>query len=312
MNQKPRPEDVVRACRAHRRQYGWQSELLAEDAPSVGRVSFVSAEASAFFVATRGWRGSDAEWHVDDPFGIGESTRLRRQIEERFDTNEALRKWLAPVAGGDVADNDLASLHIRAKWDVETRVSSTLVHRLPQLGERLVAMQRAVLEVELDASPADKWDDVAVKAQKAAERALLEITNAWAPRARLSRFDFKTNEQLLATIAGDLGFTAPLPASLIKVKTGKIHAAMEWGGGLRPLALLGLLGTPGCPEHPYVQAAAKAPDLLHRIDALARVRDEAGHEFRATRNKGLNHAAFQAEVRQGVETVFDLVQHLCS
>ena len=60
--------------------------------------------------------------------------------------------------------------------------------------------------------------DVGVKAQKAVERVLLEVTERWTPRTRLSRSDFRANEQLLASIARDLGFLQP-PGVVTKAAT---------------------------------------------------------------------------------------------
>ncbi len=304
---QPRPEDVLRAVRAHRRQHSWEDEPIAEEAPPVQRVSFVSEDPVACLLAARAWRAAAGEWRTDDPFGIGESLRLRRWIEERLDARPDLRRWLGPVAGGDAEAPDLASLAQRAAWEVEERLTIAVRQR-PVLRERLVAMQRALLETALDGCPDDKWDDVALKAQRAAERLFLEVCEAHPARSRLTQ-DPACNEALLAELAAAAGFDAPLPPTLLRVKSGKVvHAAREGSGSLRPLILLALLGTAGSPEHPLARAARVEPRLLHHLDALAGTRDRAAHEASPDGRGSLQDRRRSA--REGVELVLSAVKLL--
>jgi hypothetical protein len=298
--QQPRPEDVLRAVRAHRRHHAWEDEPVAADAPVVQRVSFVSELPTACLLAVRTWLAAPGEWRVDDPFGIGDSVRLRRWIEERLDDDHGLHDWLAPVAGGDPEATDPVSLAQAAAWEIETALTIAIRERRA-FHERLVAMQRALKEAEVDGSPADKWDDVAVKAQRAAERLFLELCNAHSPRTRLTQ-DRDCNMALVDQLAAAAGFEAPLPPSLSRVRGGKIeHAAREGSGSLRPLVLLALLGTAGFPEHPLARAARAEPRLLHRLDALASTRDRAAHEGPSHVRRALSER--HQPIREGVETV---------
>lgn len=305
---RPLAEEVLRAARTHRLQLDREERPVTADSPALQRISFVLEEPTSCLLAVRVWLPLAGDWQVDDPFGVGESLRLRRWIEERNRTDMALRDYLEPFLGVDPDATDVASLARRAERLVEERLSMGL--RLPpELQERLVTMQRALLETELDNCPPDKWDDVAVKAQRAAERALLEVKDAHPPTAQLAK-DETFNEMLLEELARALGFEVPLPPSLIRVRRGKIVHAFEHGSGsLRALLLLALFGTAGVSEHPLARAARVDPRLLHRLDDLATTRDRSAHEG-VDAKAPLHHR--RQWIRDGVETVFSTVKLLFS
>jgi hypothetical protein len=173
--------------------------------------------------------------------------------------------------------------------------------------ERLVAMQRAWLEASLDDAPADKWDDVLVKAQRAAERALRVAHEPWCAVTPplfmdLAESDKALNQQLLDAIAGELGFSTPLPPTLASVRRGKVqHAEDSGSGSLRPLVVLALLSAGRDRAHPLHRAARRHVDLLERLDRLAQARDRAAHD---------NNAPPSRTVERHRETVFLLVETL--
>lgn len=301
---QPRKEDILRAVRAHRRHLDWHDSPDAADAPRLRRVSFVEEQPAAHLLAARAFADPGKDWQVDDPFGIGESPRLRRWIEGRLDVHPGLRAWLAPVAGGAEESADLQAVFRRAEWAVEEKLTLAIRSRT-MLYERLVAMQRALLETELPDCPEDKWDDVALKAQRVVERLLLDLRDRHPPRVALADTP-AANEALLEGLARAAGFETPLPDSLVRVRRGKVQHALEHGSGsLRPLLLTALLGTGGG-AHPFVSAARERPDLLHRLNELASLRDEAGHESR--RRDGERPERRRERTRNAVETVFSAVK----
>ncbi|HEX5749775.1 MAG TPA: hypothetical protein VFZ09_26325 [Archangium sp.] len=307
---RPRAEDIIKAVRLHRKQYAWEeNEPEASDAPHVRRVSLVSESPTPYLLAVRAWRDARGDWHMDDPFGIGDSPRLRRWVEGRFDVQSGLRPWIAAIAGGDPASEDFRALTEKATWDVEERLTLAIRTR-DMLFDRLVAMQRTLLEAGLDGSPHDKWDDVAVKAQRAAERLFQELCLAHPRRTRLSNA-IAMNELLIQQLAADTGFQTPLPPSLARVRAGKVeHADRSGSGSLRPLLVLALLGTPGVAKHPLARAANQVPDLLHRLDALAAIRDKAAHEGTERQRPTLTSREWPEQIRECVETVYLAVRHL--
>jgi hypothetical protein len=307
---RPRAEDIIKAVRLHRKQHAWEeNEPEAADAPHVRRVSFVSEAPTPYLLAVRAWRDSRGDWHMDDPFGIGDSPRLRRWVEERFDVQPGLRQRLAVIASGDPESEDFKALTDKAAWEVEERLTLAIRTR-GVLFDRLVAMQRTLLEAGLDEAPVDKWDDVAVKAQRATERLLQDICLAYPRHTRLSK-SIEMNELLIQQIAADMGFQTPLPPSLVRVRAGKVeHAAQAGSGSLRPLLVLALLGTPGVAKHPLAHAAKQAPDLLHRLDALATIRDKAAHEATEQQRPTLAPRRWPERIQECVETVYLAVRNL--
>jgi hypothetical protein len=286
---RPSPADVLNAARHHRRQRSYDNIDDERDPPQLQRVSFIDDRPQPYMVALRVRRHDSGDWMVDDPFSRSEAIDLRTRLEERLDKHNGLRPWLASLVGADPNEPTLGQLQIDAAWRVEERL--TLNIRSHQgMYERLVAMQRALLEAESPDSPSDKWDDVLVKAQRVVER-MLHIIYQEHCIANVSLFDKlahsdkEYNRCLLDTIAADLGFDAPLPATLSSVRRGKVqHAEQGGSGSLRPLVVLGLLCADLSEEHPFRHAGRTARDLLQRLDELATARDRAAHDGADTRS----------------------------
>jgi hypothetical protein len=276
----PTARDVLHAVRRHRRRRNQSDEPAA---PHLHRVSFVDERPQPYLLALRVYRHPSGDWTVDEPFGPGEALELRSRLEERLDLDAGLRTWLKPLVGGDVTTPTLAQLQKEAEWNVEERLTLAIRQHEP-VYERLVATWRARLEADLDGAPADKWDDIVIKAQRAAERTLRTIHDPWRAASpplysELAEADKLFNQQLLDAIAGELGLTTPLPPTLTAVRRGKVqHAEDSVRGSLRPLLVLALLAAGRDPEHPLRRAAPRHPDLLARLDALAQARDRAAHD----------------------------------
>lgn len=280
---RPRAHAVLRAAWRHRRQRRRDELDDDRDVPWLDRVSFVDDRPQPYLLALRARRHASGDWMVDDPFGHGEASDLRASLEARLDLHAGLRRWLAPLVGADPAAPALGPLQAEASWAVEERLTLA-IRQHEALRDRLVAMQRALLEAALGDAPRDKWDDVLVKAQRAVERALASAHDPYrdarpALITRLARSDRELNRQHLDAIAGDLGFQAPLPATLSSVRRGKVeHAEQRVSGSLRPLLVLALLAADRHEDHPLRRAARAHPDLLHRLDELATARDRAAHD----------------------------------
>ncbi len=279
----PSTRDILRAARRHRRQREFDEMDDERDVPRLQRVSFVDDRAQPYFLAVRARCHDSGDWMVDDPFGHGEAVELRARLEERLDSQPGLRRWLAPLIGGDSGVQTLVQLQEKAVWEVEDRLTFA-IRQHDMVRERLVAMQRALLEAESDKAPRDKFDDVLVKAQRAVERALYTVHQEYSDTsqslsAKLTKSDKEFNRRLLDAMAAELGFKTPLPATLSSVQSGKVYSAERWNkGGLRSLLLLCLLCADQNKAHPLCKIGATSPDLLHRIDALATARDQAAHD----------------------------------
>ncbi|MCB9609590.1 MAG: hypothetical protein H6716_23565 [Polyangiaceae bacterium] len=305
---RPGPRDVLRVARLHRRQRQYHHDEIDDDrdVPRLQRVSFVDDSPQALLLALRVRRHDSGDWMVDDPFGHGEAVDLRARLEERLDSHNGLRPWLAPLIGSDPEAPTLGHLQAEAIWKVEERLTIAIrQHEATQ--ERLVAMQRALLEAQSCDAPLDKWDDVLVKAQRAVERALRVVYERYRSSPpplfhKLAESNKAFNRDLLDAIAADLSFQSPLPETLSSVRRGKVQYAEDRGGGsLRPLVILGLLCADRDDEHPLCRAAAASPDLLHRLDELATARDRAAHDGAKT---------WPDKVERHVDTAYAAVEAL--
>lgn len=303
---RPSARDVLRAARRHRRQRDYDDVDDDRDVPRLQRVSFVDDRPQPYLLALRVRRHDSGDWMVDDPFGHGEAIDLRARLEERLDSHNGLRQWLAPLVGSDPTAPTLGHLQAEATWKVEERLTLA-VRQFDAVRERLVAMHRALLEAESQDAPLDKWDDVLVKAQRAVERVLHIVHRDHRDRgpplsSKLTYSDREYNRRLLDAVAADLGFHSPLPETLSSVRRGKVQNAEQGGGGsLRPLVVLGLLCADRDEEHPFRRAGRTAPDLLHRLDALATARDRAAHDGAAT---------WPQKVQRHVDTAYAAVEAL--
>lgn len=303
---RPDARDVLRAARRHRKQRDYDDLDDERDVPSLQRVSFIDERPQPHFIALRARRHDSGDWMVDDPFGHGEAVDLRARLEERFDSHARLRDWLSPLIGADPDAPTLGHLQIDAAWKVEERLTLA-IRQHDAVFERLVAMQRALLEAMSQDAPLDKWNDVLVKGQRAVERALHTIYRSHRDASRslfpvLADSDKEYNRRLLDTMAAAMGFNAPLPVTLSSVRRGKVqHAEQSGGGSLRPLVVLMLLCADRENEHPLRHAGKTTADLLHRLDALATARDRAAHDGAATSPD---------QVQRHVETAYVAVEAL--
>ncbi len=303
---RPSATEVLRAARRHRRQRDVDDIDDERDVPRLQRVSFVDDQPAPYLLALRVRRHESGDWMVDDPFGHGEAIELRARLEERLDTHNGLRSWLAPLLAADSTAPTLADLQAEATWKVEERLTLT-IRQYDDVRQRLVAMQRALLEAQSQDAPPDKWDDVLVKAQRAVERALYMVyrqhRNAReALFSQLAQSDKDFNRGLLDAVAADLGFRAPLPVTLSSVRRGKVQNAEQGGGGsLRPWLVLGLLCADRDEEHPLRRAGRTTPELLHRLDELATARDRAAHD---------GAASWPQKVQRHVDTAYTAIEAL--
>ena len=301
---QPDARDVLRVARRTRRQRALEDD--ARDVPRLQRVSFVDERPQPYWLAVCVRRHESGDWMVNDPFGPGESIELRAQIDAVLDRHQELRRRISRLIGDDSGSPSLTQLQAQAKFDIEERLTLAIRQHEP-VHERLVAMQRAWLEASLDGAPGDKWDDVLVKAQRAAERILRIVHEPWRDVApplfmELAESDKAFNQQLLDKIASELGFTTPLPSTLASVRRGKVQHAEDRGhGSLRPLVVLALLGAGRDLAHPLHRAARRHIDLLERLDRLAQARDRVAHDSDGPPSR---------TVERHRETVFLLVETL--
>ncbi|MCK6504436.1 hypothetical protein L6R53_13715 [Myxococcota bacterium] len=277
---RPSARDVLRAARRHRRQRDYDEVDDDRDVPRLQRVSFVDDRPQPYLLALRVRRHDSGDWMVDDPFGPDEAIDLRARLEERLDSQQGLRTWLAPLVGSDPTAPTLEHLQAEATWKVEERLTLA-IRKFDSVMERLVAMQRALLEAESYDAPPDKWDDVLVKAQRAVERAFRLLHRPYEGRSPSFAWELKRPARHVKAYVEEsatvVGFER-VPLRMLSIARNQIADAERGRGSLRSLVILSVLAARWDEDHPLRRAAVSAPHLLERLDALATARNDVAHD----------------------------------
>lgn len=327
IKKQPSSSEILQAVRKHSKALRYQNSEDRDDdddawnfeqVPDLKRISFVEEEPIPIWLSTFIYlpenEFTSTSWNICDPFGLGDSHRLRRKLEIQINKNSNLRgvQKLIQEMTGEYADesgtdfNDFMQIiNEEAEFIVEDKLTLD-IRKWDSLFDDLVAMERSHIQAKnLDNQKYlfDKLDDILIKAQKTIERLFLIIREEYPTNDNwkiISQNDRKHNKSILNGIADKLGFDIPLPNSLLYVKWGKIKSASDYGeGSLRSHLLTALLTARNDSNHPLYLVAQKAPDMLIKLNTLAELRDKSGHST--------NQQLEILEVSQQVSTVYDFV-----
>jgi hypothetical protein len=313
----PEPADILRVTRRHQRALSFASapmeedgeeETLAAASVDIDRVSMIDERPQAVFLATFLYvprePGMAGTWHACDPFGLGDSARLRKSVERRMERDKGLRSYVSRLLGGSPGEDTEALLDrlqsLRARAEVEVLGHLPLEARRQDLHEPLVDMECARLEVEeLGARcTAQKLREALLAVRRVMEAVFEEMRRqhptdgVWRPLAT----DQAYNRGIYEATARALGLEVPLPRALAAVKQDKVRGVSGQGGAwqLRPMVVAALLAARSDTRHPLRRAARQQPRLLHELDDIS---DKAG-------------TAIHGRARQQLEPglVIDMVQ----
>lgn len=327
IKKQPSPSEILQAVRKHSKALRYKNSEDRDDdedawnfeqVPDLKRISFVEEEPIPVWLSTFIYlpenEFTSTSWNICDPFGLGDSPRLRRKLEIQIKKNSTLKgvQKLIQEMIGEYADesgtnfNDLIQIiNEEAELTVEDKLTLD-IRKWDGLFDDLVAMERSHIQAKnLDNQKylADKLDDILIKAQKTIERLFLIIREEYPTNDNwkiISQNDRKHNKSILNGIADKLGFDIPLPNSLLYVKQGKIRSASDYGeGSLRCHLLAALLTARNDSNHPLYLVAQKAPDILIRLNTLAELRDKSGHST--------SQQLELSNVSQQISTVYDFV-----
>jgi len=328
MQVQPSTQDILQAISKHGKasRYHQAYEDLDDDdwsfkqVPNLKRISFIEAEPTPVWLATFIYAPEDSYnttiWNICDPFGLGDSPWLRRKLESQIKKNPSFQ-WMNKLLSQliDIPENSQETVNSphdflqMAEEDAMLKVETKLtrkIHSWKNIFDSLVLMEISYIEAEFLDKPSrkkDKLDDVIIKAQKAIETVLLSIREAHPTDSSwqvLSGTDREYNRNLFNGLAMKLGFTTPLPYTLVDVKLGKIRASADSGtGSLRSHLLAALLTIRYNNQHPLYLLAQKSPDILTHLDKLAEIRDRSSHSS--------NQQLESSTVLQQISTVYDFI-----
>lgn len=337
----PNAAAIVQAVSLHRKGLRYREGNDHDDEPvgsyvasnvQIGRVSFVEEKPQPVFLLTYLYvpeSGADAtDWHASDPFGIGQSARLRRRVEAVMHDDPGLFGVVDQLvgetlhAGYEDQQRWLESIQLKAGLEIDRRL--TVGFRTHSVFEQMLELEAARQEMRSlgGECPARKVNEVLRAGSKVLEAVFAWIANLhplgdiW-KRVYVLRFDrcvgrqnwFPQRHQEIytATYTGaftSLGFAAPIPTRFLKVRPGKIEFVSRPGNhwSLTALVTATALLAQRDPTHPIARAASIAPHLLIDIETVAAAGGEAGHA-------NANAVAPQL-AEQHVDKVYDVVSVL--
>jgi hypothetical protein len=273
----------------------------------ISRVSFVEDEPQAVFLLTYLYvPESDAgatDWYACDPFGLGQSVRLRRRVEAVMHDVSGLFNVVDRLVGATLHSGYedqqrwLEAIRLQASLEIDRRL--TVNFRTHSAYDQVLELESARQEMRSLGRdcPDRKINEVLRAGVKVLEAVFSSIAvthplgDIW-KRVYVSRVDRRTGGQYLAqqqdgrvcraTYEGafrSLGFAAPIPEALLNVKPGQVRSVSEYRESwrLRPLVTATALLAQRDLTHPLARAAARSPDLLRAIDAIASAGGGAGH-----------------------------------
>ena len=313
----PSAAAVVQAVAQHRRGLRFkdadddgEDEALGSFVASgvqISRVSFVEEEPQAVFLLTYLYvPESDAgvtDWYACDPFGFGQSVRLRRRVEAVMHDDSGLFNVVNQLVGETLhtgyeeQQRWLETIQLQAGLEIDRRL--TVSFRTHGAFEQMLELESARQEMRTLGRdcPDRKVKEVLRAGVKVLEAAfssfaiLHPLGGVW-ERVYVSRVERSTGKQCLkpqndpsiyrATYEGafrSLGFEAPIPSALLNVKPGQVRSVADYGDSwrLRPLVTATALLAQRDPTHPLARTAARSPGLLGIIDEIATVGGGAGH-----------------------------------
>lgn len=315
---RPAPASVVAAVSWHRQglRYADNPSTWNDDddvsgfsasGAHIDRVSFVEENPAPVYLMTYLYLPDRSEggfdWYACDPFGLGASIRLRRQVEQVMQEIPPLYAVVNRLVGRGVHDGLeqqkrwVEQLQTSAALEVERRLTVNI--RAHEAFEQILNMEFARQEVSLlgNDCPDSKLREALRACVKVLEAVFGAITSrfplgdVW-KRVYVSRINRSTGEKYLAqqedrdmiaaayrSAACAVGFEEPIPDSLLNVRPGHIRSVAEYGEHwrLRPLVCAHILAAQSDISHPLRTAARRSPLLLEAIEQVASRGGMAGH-----------------------------------
>ena len=338
----PSSKAIVEAVTRHRRGLRFNDADDTDEEPigefdatgvHIRRVSFVEETPQPVFLTTYAYvPESDSgamDWYVCDPFGLGQSVRLRRGVEQVMHDEvpalyEVVNKLIGRSLQGGYEEHRrwLDTLHLQAGLEVDRRLTVNI--RSHAAFDQLIAMESARQEVRAlgPECPDRKINDVLRAGVKVLESVFASMATAhpfgdiW-QRVYVERIDRRTGNKrlmqqsdtaLLAELYDSafrrVGFSDPIPRAFLNAKPGHIRSVAEFGKhwGLRRLVTATVLLADRERSHPLRNVARRSPMLLNQIDEIADLGGGAGHAG------GTN--ATVADTEEHIDRVYHVVSKL--
>ena len=337
----PTPAEVVQAVAQHRKGLRFMDADDTDDEAlgtfvasgvQISMVSFVEEKPQLFSLMTYLYvpKSSDGamDWCACDPFGLGQSVRLRRRVKAKMykdpDLFGVVKSLFGQTLHASYEDQQrwLEAVQHQAGLEIDRRL--TIDFRNHAGFEQVLEMEAARQEMQMPGrdSLGRKINETLRAGSKVLEVMFSSLTvehplGAVWKRVYVSRVDRQTGKQCFvpqqdsgvysATYEGafrSLGFAAPIPDALLNVKPGQIKSVSKYNDSwrLRPLVVATALVAQRDPSHPLARAAVRSTGLLVAIDEIATAGGRAGHAH--------SHSLSVEDAEQHVDKVYDVVSTL--
>ncbi|MGI0480066.1 hypothetical protein ACN4EE_04670 [Geminocystis sp. CENA526] len=324
---KPNPRDILRAIKIHNQtlthrhqkndietnEQSWHFDKL----PELNRISFIEEQPQPVWLATFIYTPelnfdefTENHWQICDPFGLGDSPWLYRQINKCLKKQDdfPLQKPIESLLNKTEKQKETPTEY--QEWikyfneiainTVENKLSLAIT-KWESLYQGLITIETINQEIDqfkqekyspyAQYSFDDKLKDLIVKCQKILENLFLIIAVQYPTNEcwkLLDDQDKEYNQILLEKVVETIGFKPlnpesknhliKLPRSLLSVDINKIKSASDYqSGSLRGYVIASLLTAYNYEQHPLYFFAEKMPNLLFELDKLADLRNKSGH-----------------------------------
>ena len=240
---------------------------------------------------------SDGDWHACEFFGRGHDPSLRQSVIDAAKIDQKLARLLDRRLFAFTPHHDLTAFQTATRQ--RDQLAGRLLAQVLTIGiETHDGVARPLHEM-LDAYL--EWRDVG-DGGRLRRNVLTEcrrtLETLFADLARrhplkgiaklLAHEDRALNETILQSAAKELGL-GRLPGALGRVSRGQVLAVTAYTDSwrLRPLVAATLLRARGDATHPLALAAKDAPDILERVERVAKHGGEAAHEGGGSADRAL-------------------------
>ena len=267
---------------------------------------------TSFLYVPQDGEDKDLDWHACDFFGRGSDSTLRGYVAREAGEDPKFAARLSWLLGNTLLYQDFSDyrqMEANRKEKAKRLLQLALTGRVNEFSVAMPLVE--MLEAWTELSYLEKEGlagqrhgrSVLLACRGALERLFGDIANSW-PLTGIpaSRYHQDVNVVALKNAAEDIGLTA-LPETLQSIPhhqiQGVIRKTQQQIWRLRPLVAATLLRAGTEEKHPLRTAARRAPDILSRIDEVAKSGGEAAHRY----NNNFDFSIVGETVRETIEIV---------
>ena len=272
----------------------YEDEVDDPDIPSVDldRLSSIEPEPQPVYLVTYLYtpRGDDkdGDWHACEFFGRGYDPTLRRWVMDVARRDPALSRLLdqrlfAATPHGNLAAFQQTAMDRRSRARILLQRALTIEIVKHAVADEMQQVLDAYLEWREvgDRAGPRHARNVLMECRRAMERLFKGVAKeslhhgVW---QKLSSESKEINRAVLRAAAKQIGLSS-LPDAMCRVSRGQVRAVSDYDNSwrLRPLVVATLLRARDDATHPLALAAKRDPDVLERVEHVAKHGGKAAH-----------------------------------